>query len=168
MCVCVCVYICIYVCVYIYINIYIFICFPGGTAGKEPDCQCWRRKRRGFNSWVGKNPWRRAWQPTPVFLPGESPWTETQLSMHAYIHTHTHTHTHTHVSLNDSWSPFGYEPQWKYDESYGSFSSPSSSLKTTKPHYFYVCIKVLHIIFRGSQKPQRPSMNPAQWPRDSD
>jgi len=23
-----------------------------------------------------KGPWRRAWQPTPVFLPGESPWTE--------------------------------------------------------------------------------------------
>ena len=27
-------------------------------------------------SWVGKISWRRAWQPTPVFLPGESPWTE--------------------------------------------------------------------------------------------
>ena len=27
-------------------------------------------------SWVRKIPWRRAWQPTPVFLPGESPWTE--------------------------------------------------------------------------------------------
>ena len=26
--------------------------------------------------WVGKIPWRRAWPPTPVFLPGESPWTE--------------------------------------------------------------------------------------------
>ena len=26
--------------------------------------------------WVGKIPWRRAWQPTPVFLSGESPWTE--------------------------------------------------------------------------------------------
>jgi len=26
--------------------------------------------------WVGKMPWRRAWQPTPVFLPGESTWTE--------------------------------------------------------------------------------------------
>ena len=25
--------------------------------------------------WVGKIPWRRAWQPTPLFLPGESPWT---------------------------------------------------------------------------------------------
>ena len=30
----------------------------------------------GFNPRVGKIPWRRAWQPTPVFLPGESPWTE--------------------------------------------------------------------------------------------
>ena len=27
-------------------------------------------------TWVGKIPWKRAWQPTPVFLPGESPWTE--------------------------------------------------------------------------------------------
>ena len=27
-------------------------------------------------TWVGKIPWRRAWQPTSVFLPGESPWTE--------------------------------------------------------------------------------------------
>ena len=25
-----------------------------------------------FNPWVGKIPWRRKWQPTPVFLPGES------------------------------------------------------------------------------------------------
>ena len=34
---------------------------------------CWRRrcKRREFHPWVGKIPWRRAWQPTPVFLPGE-------------------------------------------------------------------------------------------------
>ena len=29
-----------------------------------------------FDHRVGKIPWRRAWQPTPVFLPGESPWTE--------------------------------------------------------------------------------------------
>ena len=28
------------------------------------------------NAWVGKSPWRRTWQPTPVFLPGESPGTE--------------------------------------------------------------------------------------------
>ena len=29
-------------------------------------------RRRGFNPWVGKIPWRRKWQPTPVFLPGKS------------------------------------------------------------------------------------------------
>ena len=46
--------------------------FPGGTVGKEPACQCSRWKRHGFNPWAGKIPWRRAWQPTPVFLPGES------------------------------------------------------------------------------------------------
>ena len=28
-------------------------------------------KRFRFNPWVGKIPWRRAWQPTPVFVPGE-------------------------------------------------------------------------------------------------
>ena len=28
-------------------------------------------RRPGFNSWVGKILWRRAWQPIPVFLPGE-------------------------------------------------------------------------------------------------
>ena len=31
-----------------------------------------RNKRRRFVPWAGKNLWRRAWQPTPVFLPGES------------------------------------------------------------------------------------------------
>ena len=47
------------------------------------------RRRRSFPSgsvvknlpavkepWVREIPWRRAWQPTPVFLPGESPWIE--------------------------------------------------------------------------------------------
>ena len=32
--------------------------------------------RRGFDPWIGRVSWRRAWQPTPVFLPGESLWTE--------------------------------------------------------------------------------------------
>ena len=46
-------------------------CLPGlpnGSAVKNR-LQC---SRRGFNPWVGKIPWRRAWQTTPVFLPGES------------------------------------------------------------------------------------------------
>ena len=29
-------------------------------------------RRPRFNLWVGKIPWRRKWQPTPVFLPGKS------------------------------------------------------------------------------------------------
>ena len=45
--------------------------FPGSTSGKEPACQCGRHKRHGFDPWVGKIPWRRAWQPTTVFLPEE-------------------------------------------------------------------------------------------------
>jgi len=32
--------------------------------------------RLRFDPWVRKIPWRRAWPPTPVFLPGESLWTE--------------------------------------------------------------------------------------------
>ena len=44
----------------------------GGASDKEPICQCRRHKRCRFNTWVKKIPWRRAWQPSPVFLPGES------------------------------------------------------------------------------------------------
>ena len=33
-------------------------------------------ERPGFDPWVGKILWRSEWQPTPIFLPGESPWTE--------------------------------------------------------------------------------------------
>ena len=46
--------------------------FLGSPSGKEPACQCRGCKRHGFNPWVGTIPWRRAWHPTPVFLPGES------------------------------------------------------------------------------------------------
>ena len=54
--------------------------FPGGTSGekKKKKTACHRRgyKRHGFDPWVGKISWRRKWQPTPVFLLGESLWTE--------------------------------------------------------------------------------------------
>ena len=44
-----------------------------GLVVKKPACQCRRCKKHGFNPWVGKIPWRRAWKSTPIFLPGESP-----------------------------------------------------------------------------------------------
>jgi len=46
--------------------------FPGSASGKEPTYQCRRRKRRKLDPWVEKISWKRAWQPTPVFLPEES------------------------------------------------------------------------------------------------
>ena len=65
---------------------------------------CLQCGRPGFDPWVGKIPWRRKWQPTPVFLPGEShaqrslvgysPWSHKE-SDTTEQHTHTHTHTHT-------------------------------------------------------------------------
>ena len=50
--------------------------FPGGASGKEPACQCKRRRRRALDPWVGKIPWRRPWQPIPAFLLGKISWTE--------------------------------------------------------------------------------------------
>ena len=46
--------------------------FPGGASGKEPACQCRRPKRHQFTPWVRKIAWKRAQQPIPVFLAGES------------------------------------------------------------------------------------------------
>ena len=43
-----------------------------GSVVKNPGCQCRNHRNRRFNLWVRKIPWRRVWQPTPVFLPGES------------------------------------------------------------------------------------------------
>ena len=75
--------------------------FPDGTVGvgREPACQCRRYKRWRLNLWVRMIPWRRKWQPTPVFLPGKYPWTEepgrlyspwgSQRVGHDWVHTHT-------------------------------------------------------------------------------
>ena len=48
--------------------------FLRGLAGKNPPPNTGRhagRRRCGFDPWVRKIPWRRKWQPTPVFLPGK-------------------------------------------------------------------------------------------------
>ena len=55
----------------VYLSIYLSIGFPGGTSVIEPTCQCTRHTKHWFDPWIMKLPWRRKWQPTPVFLPGE-------------------------------------------------------------------------------------------------
>ena len=47
--------------------------FPGSAHAKEPVCLCRICERYVFDPWVGKIPWRGAWQlHAPVFLPRES------------------------------------------------------------------------------------------------
>ena len=48
----------------------VFLGFPSGSDSKESTCTA---GDLCFDSWVRKIPWRRAWQPTLVFLPGEFP-----------------------------------------------------------------------------------------------
>ena len=81
--------------------------YPGGTSGKESACQGRRCKGYGLDPWVGKITWRRKWQPTPVFFPGQShgqrslvgygSWGHKESDTTEHMCTHTHTHTHTHV-----------------------------------------------------------------------
>ena len=51
--------------------------FPGGTSGKKkkkknPPANAGDMRDVEFDPWVRKIPWRRTWQPTLVFLPGDS------------------------------------------------------------------------------------------------
>ena len=48
-------------------------------------CQCRRHKKSGFDLWIRNIPWRRAWQPTPVFLSGQS---QGQRSLEGYNTVH--------------------------------------------------------------------------------
>ena len=85
-----------------------FIPLPGSISGKGPTYQCRRHKRLRFNPWVGKIPWQRARQPTPVSLPGES---HGQRSPRVYSpQGHKESDTaeatqHTHTSV---FSPLGH------------------------------------------------------------
>ena len=106
--------------------------FPGGTSGKESTCQCRRHKGCRFNPWIKKIPWSRAWQPTPVFLPGEShrqrnlgsvdseSWTWLKwLSTHP-AHSRDHFKTSTHFKC--------------FNLKALQFSSVTQSCPTLQPH----------------------------------
>ena len=50
-------------------NLVSLVGLPRWVSGKESACQF---RRCEFDPWVGKIPWRRKWQPIPIFLPGKS------------------------------------------------------------------------------------------------
>ena len=76
-------------------EVYIVLRLPWWLSGKEFTCQC---RRCGLDPWVGKVPWRRKWQPTPVFLPGKphglrslvggSPWGREESGTTKRLHFH--------------------------------------------------------------------------------
>ena len=76
---------------------------PRWLSGKESACWC---RRCSFNPSLGKIPWRRKWQHTPVFLPGKSHiqkrlagyslWGHKELDMTEWLSAHTLTYT-THT-----------------------------------------------------------------------
>ena len=89
---------------------------PRWRSGKESACQYRRYRRHGFDAWVGKIPWRRKWQLTPVFLPGKfhgqrslvdySPWN--CRVRHDWARTRTHTPVYT--MLAPCGTAFGKQP----------------------------------------------------------
>ena len=77
--------------------------FPSGSAGKELACQCRRCCRHGFDSWVEKISWRRAWQLTPVLLPWkyrqEEPGGLRPMALQESDITEATEHTHIYFSI---------------------------------------------------------------------
>ena len=84
------------------------MCFPVGANGKGSACNARDAGRRGFDPWVRKIPWKRAWQPTPVFLPkkfhgqrsleGYSPWICKESDMTEQLCTRIYIlHTSLHI-----------------------------------------------------------------------
>ena len=86
--------------------------FPGGTVEKNQPANAGSCKRGKFDPWVGEVPWRRKWQPPPVFLPGKSlgqrslagcsPWGHRvwEVDMTEYVHIYTWEKRESQLQLN--------------------------------------------------------------------
>ena len=72
-------YVCVCVCV--------CVCFPGDSDVKNVRVlqEIW------IDPWVGKIPWRRTWQPNPVFLPGEFHGQRSLVGYHLWVHKESDT-----------------------------------------------------------------------------
>ena len=88
-------YIHIYMCVYVYLY---YMWLPRWLNGKESTCRC-KDTGHGFDPWVGKIPWRRAWQPAPAFLPGESHELRSLVGYSPEGHRVEHDWAHIHMCV---------------------------------------------------------------------
>ena len=91
---------------YTHTHIHTYMDFPQSLVGKESVCNA---GDLGLIPGSGRFHWRKKWQPTPVFLPGES---HDRGAQQAIVHGITgvihdlvtkspppYTHTHTHINI---------------------------------------------------------------------
>ena len=76
----------------------VVIIFHRWSSGEESTCQCKRHRKCRFDPWIGKIPWSRKWQPTPVFLPGTSHGQKSLAGFRPWVEK-TWTWQHTLMSL---------------------------------------------------------------------
>ena len=127
--------------------------FPDGTSGKEPDCQCRRLKRRGFDPWVGKIPWRRAWQPTlyPCLenLMDRGAWQATALQSRTWLKW---------LSISQMYVPSEYKHFFKL--AYNCFTVLCFCCTKAWIRYMYSCIPSLPTPPSPRGHPRAPSWAP--------
>ena len=113
---------------------------PGWLSGKELACQC---RRHGFDPWVRKIPWRIKWQPTPVFLPGESygrrslvgysPQGHKESDTTEWLHLHSATKEKEQLIQTKTWTNFKItmlsNRSWRTNRTYCMISSTEVSRK---------------------------------------
>ena len=101
-----------------YMNIHLYLCVASQLAlmVKNPPANAGDIKRHRFNPWVGEIPWRRKWQPTALFLPGES------LGQRSLV----------------DYSPWGY----KESDTTGKQSRSSSKSKTYLPYDPFILLQI--------------------------
>ena len=92
---------------------------PPASAGDARDCR--------LDPWVGKIPWRRAWLPTPVFLPGESHGQSSLVVRGVTVSDTTRVTQLAHTSLQDALAPSGF---------HGSRHHPVAPLRLSQSHAF--------------------------------
>ena len=113
-----------------------------GVSGKAGACES---KRLGFNSLVGKNPWRRKCQLTPVFLPGES---------------------HGHRILGSSW---GHEEPNMNEQLKNNFFILKDNVMFLKGAFvageMFACLSNLNNLMHLSAPPGTPSLHHTQVSR---
>ena len=89
-------------------------------------------RRCEFNPWVGKLPWRRKWQPAPVFLPGESLGERSLVGYSAALNMPANLENSA-VAKGLGKGQFSFQSQRK--------AMPKNAQTTTQLHSFHMLVK---------------------------